>query len=244
MVSLSDSKQHPSYEGKSVIFQDIDGVLLDLLWCEYDSFPKSRQKINEIIKAHLGIAGGYYHYTIRDRVAVHHFDEGALKNFHDLISKLDNVVIVLSSMWRDGRSIEELKDLFARHDFAKYIVGKTDHLDDFDHSPVTVQSLVELEAKRKLKRPAPLQNGSLIRAQEINKFIKEHGIKNYVIFDDNNLESALSNEFKERFIKVDPKELLTSADTEKALEVLQKEKPSEERQDEDAQAFIDACKIQ
>lgn len=122
-----------------IIFLDIDGVLLRAT----DS-PRAK--------------------TMVDKVSF--FEKDALLYLHHLISTCEaqqqKIGIVLSSDWRQNKSLIDLKRLFKQHHFSNYIVGKTSDKPNATKADST-------------------------RGLRIIQWLNAHsnwGIKNFVIFDD------------------------------------------------------------
>lgn len=111
------------------IFLDIDGVLLKIIWACYDDHPRAKEyvdsRVREYVKKHGNVRDyAYEDSRLRDLAAVENFDQDALKNLHSLIKRLDNKVdIVISSCWRLGRSVRDLKELLTP--ISDFIKGKT-----------------------------------------------------------------------------------------------------------------------
>jgi hypothetical protein len=53
----------------------------------------------------------------------------AVRNLREIL-KRTGAYIVLSSTWRKGYSLQEIKDLFACYDLGHYVVGKTPVIDE------------------------------------------------------------------------------------------------------------------
>lgn len=197
-------------KGNHTVFLDIDGVFLDLNWLRYDTSPEVREKLNPIIEKYLDdheedddYTGDIYPLYLRDWVAVTQFGDQALKNISHLIQLLDKKVdIVISSSWREGRTVRELKRLFPPI-FSKYIVGKTDD-------------------------PIKPPGKALHRAAEIKNYIKNHPeVLNYVVIDDCDNDGVLKEEFDDKFIHVDYRVLFSFENAKRAFEVLTAENKPE-----------------
>ncbi len=174
------------------IFLDIDGVLLSLADKEIGSKTPSKEA--------LAYADSHQEYLIKNRncysnnywslVLVSYFSKTALKHLDDLITKIEKAarpMIVLSSSWREGRSLQELREIyFGMYSFSRYIVDKT--------------------AKSRWDRSG---------ADEIQDWLNDHpDATNFVILDD--CDAGYSKRFGERFIRID-NNFLTEDDTAKAF---------------------------
>jgi len=183
-----------------VIFLDIDGVvyntpnLEDILKKVADLFPEITDPGNNRV---CSIAASYF------------FDEKAVQNLNYLITEIEkvrNVWIVVSSSWRETRTVEELQSTFFKiHDFSRYIVDKTP----------------EKIPRNELGTYCPSKSHSewhslQCRAAEIQFWLNQHPeITNYVVLDDNN--DHLLEAFGERFVKTNYKTLLTKEICENIL---------------------------
>ena len=100
----------------------------------------------------------------------------ALSNLEELVELVPDLQIVISSVWRLDRTVEELQELFRDWGFSKseIIVGKT---------PV-------------IYRPGE----SVPRGEEIQRYCRKHNIENYCIVDD---DSDMLGCQKHRFVKTD-----------------------------------------
>lgn len=181
-----------------VIFLDIDGVLLSERVKHYAQNTPLQEAVDD--------ANGHKEYLKRDSnsfsnnywsiIVAHHFSEKALRNLDSLIQQIEAVArpqIVISSKWRRGRTVEELKTIYLRmHSFAKYIIDKT---------PDEIPAIPETSYPGK--------------AEEIQFWLDQHPeYKHYVILDD---EEWAGKYFKERFIHVHGGHLLSENDVERAL---------------------------
>lgn len=151
-----------------VIFLDIDGVLLS----ERDRQRAQATPSKEAVDA----ADGQEEYLKRNSnsfsnnywsiIVAHHFSKKALKNLDSLIQRVEAVArpqIVISSRWREGRTVEELKTIYFRmHSFSKYIIDKTPD-----------------------KIPETPENSDPGKSEEIQFWLDQHPeYKHYVVLDD------------------------------------------------------------
>ena len=90
------------------------------------------------------------------------WNEDAVKVFNEILDQTD-ADIVLSSDWRLHWDIHELKSIFTWNGVKKYPIGVTE--DIFIGSG----------------------NLEMTRAYEINEYVLEHNVKNYVVIDDLNI---------------------------------------------------------
>lgn len=195
----SEYKIVPAHS-KPTIFLDIDGTVLDIFWRFYQEDARVTNKVNSLIKEKFPEApavDGYYHYTFKDITAAEKLNPSAVDYLHQLIKKIGKVSIVMSSSWRHGRSIDELKELFKKYEFSQHIEHKTDCYDNPDWSE------------------------SWGRTEEIRRWLAEHPeVTNFVVLDDHPDEGRMLEEFKHRFIQVDPRTCLSKENIDVAEEIL------------------------
>lgn len=172
-----------------VIFLDIDGVLLvEAIKFEYGGIPSRLEK--RYIEQGLPKEKFDLSAKACDAEAVNLFYKSALENLNALITFIEksgeSAGIVISSSWRQDRSVSELKKLFFQHSFSNKIIDKTadniyivDRDIDFEHS--------------------------LNRGEEIEIWLQEnrekYNVSNFVILDD--VDSGIKELFKQNFIKCD-----------------------------------------
>lgn len=168
------------------IFLDIDGVLIENQW---------DQSINAKIKKHaLDIWKKYRDLPIEAehaknlafrRAAARCFSSDAMLNLRRLVSKVSNVVIIISSDWRKTFSTEDLK---------QYVFADPKHL--------------WLSDKIIDKIP---DSPDLSRGEQIALWLEENGamwnIGSYGVFDD--FDNEISTNHPGRFVHVNEGELLT-----------------------------------
>jgi hypothetical protein len=69
-------------------------------------------------------------YIVRSRLhELQEFCPIAVRNLREII-KRTGAKIVLSSTWRQGRTMKQLKTLFSCYDLDQYLIGKTPYLED------------------------------------------------------------------------------------------------------------------
>ena len=150
-------------ENRKVLFLDIDGVMQPTDQRFYGNRfklpPEERERFPEMIAKKTGIE----HLKVLDKydVAAVYLDwhEAAVKNLKSILEGCTpNVEIVLSSNWRETKSLQDLKALFAIHGLDGYLV---------DACPTDL---------------------FCTKAQGIEMYLEEHPLlRNYVIVDDENL---------------------------------------------------------
>lgn len=129
------------------------------------------------------------------------FEKTAVDSLHDLIERMQifaKVSIVLSSNWRCGHSLKEIKAIMASHKFSKLIIDKTteDEIHPSDDSwwdNCSISHFVSSEGISKIQKGC--------RAHEINAWLKnnpEHF--GYIVLDDRDNGSHLSGNFGSKFI--------------------------------------------
>jgi Leucine-rich repeat (LRR) protein len=175
----------------SVIFLDIDGVLFDtrkqasILQKTTQLFPNS--ETSEFNSYHL------------DTAASHLFEPSAVSNLEALIKDVQNVGIVISSSWREKRSVEQLQEILQKHAFAKCIIGKTPDDNDIEFE----NFISDLKG----------------RAKEIAYWLSKHlEILYFVILDD--IDIGLSESFPNNFVRINPIKLLSEDDVKKTKGIL------------------------
>lgn len=183
-----------------VIFLDIDGVVYNTP-NEEGVFKKVAELFPEIT--------GTYNNRVCSIAASYFFDKKAVQNLNCLIREIEkvrNVWIVVSSSWRENRSVEELRStFFGIHEFSRYIVDKT---------PEEV-SIKELGTYCPSKSHSE-EYSSQCRAAEIQYWLNQHPeIINYIVLDDN--DNHLLAAFGERFVMTNYRTLLTKEICENLL---------------------------
>jgi len=106
----------------------------------------------------LDIDGVMNHRNFFQRSRLHELQEFcpyAVRNLREVI-KITGARIVISSTWRKGRTMKQLKELFSWYDLDQYLIGKT-----------------------------PVLNGE-IRGIEIQSYLDafKHPVESFVILDD------------------------------------------------------------
>ena len=150
-------------ENRKVLFLDIDGVMQPTNQRFYGNRfklpPEERERFPKMIAEKTGIE--HLKVLNKNDVAAVYLDwhETAVKNLKSILEGCTpNVEIVLSSSWRETRSMQDLKALFAIHGLDGYLV---------DACPTDL---------------------FCTKAQGIEMYLEEHPLlRNYVIVDDENL---------------------------------------------------------
>lgn len=176
------------------IFLDIDGVL-------NTQFPHPETDI--IIKETTG--ENNHRASCEDTcekckaVAAQLFEQTAVDSLHDLIERMQlfaNVSIVLSSNWRCGHPLTELKELLAIHKFSHFIIDKTtvDEINlghDAWWNNCSVSHFVDTNRTPKIVPGC--------RAHEINTWLKNNPSHlGYIVIDDR--DDHLAHNFGSKFI--------------------------------------------
>lgn len=100
-----------------IIYLDIDEVV-------YDSQNKEVQaKVIEEYGKMWGLNKEVSNEHV-EKAKVKHFDTDAVNNLSFLLQEISSAVIVITSFWRNGKTILELRELFTQ--FGKYVVDKTE----------------------------------------------------------------------------------------------------------------------
>jgi hypothetical protein len=131
-----------------------------------------------------------------------HFDAQSLKYLDKMLrafEKTRKVWIVVSSFWRTGFTIEELKTMCARHNMSKYFYDKT----------VDTEKFPKDQIKDFCSQPSHQNGNAICRAAEIQEWLSRNSEVNVVVLDDVDGGYHLSKSFKEKFIKVNSQRLIT-----------------------------------
>lgn len=160
-----------------VIFLDIDGVLFN------NPMDGSVQKRVEERWKDKGPSPDPYPCIECDRAAVDLFDREALNTLDHFIRTVQNtgkkVGIVISSAWREEKTVALLKDLFSPHSFSTFIIDKTvDRLQGADDN----------------SRGAQIQHW-------LNNNKDKYNVKDFVILDD--VDNRIFRLFGDKFILCD-----------------------------------------
>lgn len=191
-----------------VIFLDIDGVLYN-----YADQNKVTKKVKEL----FGPLRIHNNWVCSIAVS-HFFNKRALKNLTTLIREIEKtrkVWIVISSNWRENRTVDELKNsYFGIHEFSRNIVDKTpDKISQLDLKSCC--SVVDSHLKN---------NYLVCRASEIQYWLNQHPeIIDYAVLDDR--DDHLSRHFGERYFITDFDSLLTREICDKILNHFSKDLP-------------------
>ena len=182
-----------------VVFLDIDGVVYNKPDQE-GVFTKAAELFPSGEKRHTNRACSI--------AAAYFFNKKALKNLSDLIEaigQITDVWVVISSSWRIGVTIEDLREtFFGIHNFSKYIVDKTPET-------ISQEEIAFLCPKKRHPETCNFQ----CRAAEIQFWLKQHPtVLDYVILDDD--DDHLSG-FGERFVQTEYRTLLTEEMVKKFL---------------------------
>lgn len=178
---------------KKIIFLDVDGVLNCNDW---------------YVERHRRIQAG-------EETRDYPYDEFS----PSIVAKLNKITdatgaeIVVSSTWRLGRTIDELRELFAQVGITGHVLDKTAHFGGI--VGYTIPRGCEIEHwldQHKFQRI----NWSLKTQKE---YAEKSEVDNYVIFDD---DSDMLYNQREHFIKTSQKTGLDDSDVEKAIELLKK----------------------
>jgi len=228
---------HDASKPYVAIFLDIDGVLGPAKELTEDESKKKKEIIKKLVQDPYH-AFGCKRCNSCSSAEAFLFKTEVLEPFHNLIEKISevaNVHIVISSTWRTGRSVDDLKAIFHMHKFSKHIIDKTidskisfhewqghctfPHLEISDENCMLENNLDRWPTPKELE--AFIYKHWECRASEINRWIKLH--PEYVAFtilDD--LDEHLSINFGNKFISTLHPEgaILKPEDTKKAYQVI------------------------
>lgn len=183
-----------------IIFLDIDGVIF---YNSMNGMVQDRVKERWLSQG-ITLLGKTYSSSECDKAAVDLFNKSALaylnKLIETIISKTEKAVgIVLSSAWRERRTVAFLKELFRQHEFSKYLIDKT---------------------------PDGFESGS--RGKQISKWLLDnqsvYNVLNFIVLDD--YDNELSNYFPEQFVQCEHRTLFGACEYEKALSIVLKNEPT------------------
>lgn len=187
MCSVSvTTYSHSFHPDKSwlIIFLDIDGVLY-----REPTRDDFREERREKMVGMFGVLDRYwsFHY---DSATAYYFNPNAvalLENFIHQATLRHNVGIVISSAWREGHTLEELRQIFSPWSFSEFIIDKT--------VPSSYSGYTK-EERQGFLYSFPL------RGDQINHWLLNSTlpIEYFVIFDDQ--DSGLSHRFPNQFIQI------------------------------------------
>lgn len=194
-----------------LIFLDIDGVMIE-------------RDVSSIVFDRLD----WFHKWIpttdvqRKAIVTNYFPKTSIENLEALIAKVSQigkVRIVLISDWRNGLTVEDMRNrVFSDFSFAKNIISKTPECDSFR----VAQGKHPLSSKAMGKYGFRMEDGRGVenRARQIEFWLRETrdklNIKSFVIIDDT--DSGMSRLFPKQFVQVD--DVFTDADSKAAYEIL------------------------
>lgn len=224
-----------------VLFLDIDGVLGPSRYSS-DYVLRFKEMVEKLLNGDIHVHASRKRCNVCSTAHAHLFKKEVVQSLEDVISKIEavaNVHIVISSMWRQGRTVEKLKQIFHMHEFSKYIIDKT--VDDklplnecnrncqVSHLEVSSESYAqqckvsaEIESVEGYK--VFMDKNWPCRASQISEWLKRHPeYAAFGIFDDN--DEHLSVNFEEKFISTEHNgiPILTLEDAEKAYQVVMKQ---------------------
>jgi hypothetical protein len=170
------------------LFLDIDGVLCDREGRKGDFQPAAKKLFPKSSDLPL---------LKRKIVWASLLDKKAVDNLDDLIRRISEVAqvsIILSSAWREGLMLRELKEeVFKDWGFSRYLIART---------------------------PIMGVLGCPNRVMEIDRWLSEkgdfYGIQKFIILDDTPFSFPRGH-----FVRVDPDQLLSEKDVEQAWDKIQ-----------------------
>lgn len=180
---------------KKIIFLDVDGVLNCIDW---------------YVERHRRIEAG-------EETRDYPYDEFS----PSIVEKLNKITdatgaeIVVSSTWRLGRDLAELRELFTQVGITGHVLDKTAHFTSIKGFSYSIPRGCEIE--HWLKEHKFQRINWSIKTQK--EYAEKSEIDNYVIFDD---DSDMLYNQREHFIKTSQKTGLDDSDVEKAIELLKK----------------------
>lgn len=210
-----------------VAFVDVDGVLYDDPYGDlYSSINAKAIELFPMAAKAQGKYQDFQKFSLMQQYTAksYFFDSTAVKLIDALISasqKTSRVLIVISSSWRVARSITQLRTMFSKHNFSKYVLDKTPdaHLSKF------ISDLWKTEGAHFSEMLDDENDQNLItsvrdRGKEIQAWLKANqtalNVTNFVIIDD--VDDNLRALFPDNFVKVN--QLLNPKEFEKAKQIL------------------------
>ncbi len=188
-MSRTTERDRPPF----IIFLDIDGVIYNtpdqdgVFKKTAELFPNEERPYNNRL---CSIAASYF------------FNKEALQNLDYIINEMEKIAqvgIVISSSWRENRTVEDLKNtIFGIHNFARYIIDKTP------------ESLPEKDIALYCPSERHLEKySSRCRASQIQYWLKQYPeITNFAVLDDDEYHH-LAECFAEKFFQTKVRSLLT-----------------------------------
>lgn len=175
-----------------ILFLDIDGVLFNEAF-ENDFEDRKRAKLHELFGNLSDLDS--FHWDCATAYFLEPATVALLENFIDRTCLQYNVGIVLSSSWREGRTLAEIHQMFFPWRFSQFIIDKT-----------------------------PDDNGlpSHTRAKQIKEWLRIHAdmeIYQFIILDDDDFQ--LAKKFPHHFVHV-RSGLLKESDIADAFQLLTK----------------------
>lgn len=172
-----------------VIFLDIDGVLNSMEW--YGKY--------------------YFRHRYRGDRITKSFDPAAVKRLNYIVAKTGAVVVV-SSTWRMGKSVDDLRRILHSVGGDFLVTGKTAR---YVHEEVVIPRGVEIKEYYG-------------EAFNYPSFFSKHPskLKGYLILDD---DGDMLYEQRNNFLKLDNRYGLTDTDVPKAIDILMRELPEVEK---------------
>jgi len=123
-----------------------------------------------------------------------------IDNLNDILAAT-NAAIVVSSNWRDGRSVDDLQQILKKHGCIGTVIGKT----------VSVDDCVGLDDDHPLRI---LLDDS--RSNQIKAWLSHNkNVTRFVVIDDIDLNGFINN-----FVQIDPMVGLCDKDVDKAIKIL------------------------
>jgi hypothetical protein len=204
----------------SLIFLDIDGVLID----RFNEKVAFEIALQERVLEETGLHEGYSKDLVYKRAAARCFSPVAMAYLKDLIGRVSQAAIVISSSWRKDGDLDTLKNyVFADVFFRDLILDKTPDGHCYDEAPLfskhhfePIKSISDLSQE---KYGFTLNND---KGREIDFWLRENGekmkIKSFVILD-HDADSEIRARFPKQFLQVGYT-LLSQEDADEACEIL------------------------
>lgn len=196
------------------MFLEVDGVLID----RHADADRIGKELAEIKQQYPGESDDLQ----CKRAAVRCFSPMATEYLKALSQKVEDLAVVLSSSWRDGITVEDLKNrIFAGSFLSDLIIDKT------VDSEFTAQ-MAEIDGGPSASECCQEKYGFALedlRGREIDFYLREIyeknvRVKSFVILDTDS-DSEISLRYPDNYVQVDPHKLFGERDFEKALCILQ-----------------------